>query len=390
MLPRVALAKRRVAALWFRRMVLLNDFVRQWSEIRQDATSALEAVGASGYYILGPAVAAFETQLAQTCGVRHAVGVGNGLDAIAIALRAAGCRPGQKVLTTPLSAFATTLAVLQVGAVPCFVDVDGHGLLDLDRTEEALARTPDIDFLLPVHLYGRAVPLRRLRTLAERFGVTVIEDCAQAIGASDGELAVGAAGLATALSFYPTKNLGCIGDGGALLTNDDHLAERARALRNYGQSGRYLHDHLGWNSRLDELQARILSQALLPRLDGWNGRRAMVARAYGRRIDNPALALPATDASGPVWHLFPVLVGEGRRADFQAHLQARGVQSGVHYPRLITEQPALVETGQSVVLGPLERARAFAEREVSLPIHPYLTDSEIDAVVQACDSWRPA
>ena len=371
-------------------MVLLNDFVRQWSDIRPDATSAVEEVGASGYYILGPAVAAFEEQLARACGVRHAVGVGNGLDAIAIALRAAGCQPGQRVLTTPLSAFATSLAVLHVGATPCFVDVDQHGLLDLDRVEEALARTPGIAFLLPVHLYGRAVPLRRLQSLTQRFGVTVIEDGAQAIGARDGELAVGAAGVATALSFYPTKNLGCLGDGGALLTNDAGLAERARALRNYGQSSRYVHDHLGWNSRLDELHARILAQALLPRLPGWTERRVAVARAYGGRITNPALALPETSQAGPVWHLFPVLLREGRRDEFQAHLQAQGVQSGVHYPRLISEQRALLDGGRFEILGPLAQARAFADREVSLPIHPYLDDSEIDAVVAACNSWRPA
>jgi len=372
------------------RMVLLNDFVRQWSEIRQDTTAALERVGGSGYYILGPAVAAFEERLAQVCGVRHAVGVGNGLDAIAIALRAAGCRPGDQVLTTPLSAFATTLAALQVGAVPCFVDVDAHGLLDLDRVEETLARVPGIRFLLPVHLYGRAVPLARLRALAERFGVQVIEDAAQAIGARDGGLAIGAAGVATTLSFYPTKNLGCIGDGGALLTNDAALADRARALRNYGQSSRYMHDHLGWNSRLDELHARILSDALLPRLPGWNQRRAAIARAYGERIRNPALVLPDTTTAGPVWHLFPVLVERGRRADFQAHLEASGVQSGVHYPRLISEQGALRDGVRFEVLGPLDRARAFAEREVSLPIHPYLDDSEIDAVASACSSWSPA
>jgi dTDP-4-amino-4,6-dideoxygalactose transaminase len=371
-------------------MVLLNDFVRQWSEIRHDVTSAVEAVGGSGYYILGPAVAAFEKQLAQACGVGHAIAVGNGLDAIAIALRAAGCQPGQKVLTTPLSAFATTLAVLQVGAIPVFVDVDQHGLLDLDRVEEVLARSSDIAFLLPVHLYGRAVPLRRLQSLARRFGVRVIEDGAQAIGATDDGLAIGAAGVATALSFYPTKNLGCIGDGGALLTNDAELAEKARALRNYGQSSRYVHDHLGWNSRLDELQAAILSAALLPRLAGWNRRRAAVAAAYGRGISTPALALPPTDSPGPVWHLFPVLVRQGSRDAFRAHLEANGVQSGLHYPRLITEQRALLDGGRLEILGPLERARAFAEHQVSLPIHPYLMDAEIDAVVQACNGWRPA
>jgi dTDP-3-amino-3,4,6-trideoxy-alpha-D-glucose transaminase len=353
-------------------------------------SSALETAGASGHYILGPGVTAFEEQLARFSGCRHAVGVGNGLDALHIGLRAAGCVPGQKVLTTPLSAFATALAVMQAGAIPCFVDVDEDGLLDLDLVEAALASGAGIDFLLPVHLYGRAVPLRRLSTLAKQFGVRIIEDCAQAIGARHEGIPVGTVGIAAALSFYPTKNLGCIGDGGALLTNDDALAEQARALRNYGQGSRYRHDIIGLNSRLDELHARILSAALLPRLPAWNQRRVEVAQAYCRGIANPALATPAFDGPGPVWHLYPVLVQQGQRDAFQKHLEARAVQSAVHYPRLITDQAALASYGKLEILGPLERARAFATREVSLPIHAYLMDAEIDAVVEACNSWRPA
>ena len=370
-------------------MVLLNDFVRQWAEIRGDVALALEAVGASGHYILGPSVTAFEEQLGRFCGTRHVVGVGNGLDAIAIALRATGCGPGQKVLTTPLSAFATTLAVMQLGAIPCFVDVDDTGLMDLDLVEEALSRTTSIRFLLPVHLYGRALHLGRLRSLGDKYGVCIIEDCAQAMGAKHGNVAVGTVGAAAALSFYPTKNLGCIGDGGALLTNDDVLAERARALRNYGQSSRYVHDHFGLNSRLDELQARIMSAALLPRLVGWNDRRVAIARAYCRGIANPALVTPPF-SSGPVWHLYPLLVRHGDRGAFQAHLDARGVQNGIHYPRLISDQGALATYGKFEILGSLGRAQSFAEQEVSLPIHPYLTDPEIEIVVGACNSWRPA
>jgi dTDP-4-amino-4,6-dideoxygalactose transaminase len=371
-------------------MVLLNDFVRQWSEIRGEVTAALEAVGASGHYVLGSAVAGFEAQLGQFCGIRHVVGVGNGLDAIHIALRAAGCAPGMKVLTTPMSAFATTLAVMQLGAVPCFVDIDENGLLDLDLAEEMLRRSPDIRFLLPVHLYGRALDLERLRAFGDRHGVCIIEDCAQAIGARHGDVPVGSVGKAAALSFYPTKNLGCIGDGGALVTDDAELAERARALRNYGQSSRYVHDHFGQNSRLDELQARILSDALLPRLPRWTFRRAAVAAAYCQRIANPALDLPPFTHPGSVWHLYPVVVSRGERAAFQAHLEARGVQSAVHYPRVIPDQAALRSYGRLEIMGPLERARALAAREVSLPIHPYLTDAEIDTVVEACNGWSPA
>ena len=371
-------------------MVLLNDFVRQWAEIHEDVMAALAAVGASGNYILGPSVATLEERLAELCGTRHAVGVGNGLDAIAIALRAAGCQAGQRVLTTPLSAFATTLAIMQVGAVPCFVDVDQDGLLDLDEVEVALARSASFTFLLPVHLYGRPLALGRLRALGERFGVPIIEDCAQAIGASHDGIAVGTVGTAAALSFYPTKNLGCIGDGGALLCDDAGLAGKARAMRNYGQSSRYVHDHIGCNSRLDELQAAIMTAALLPRMADWNARRAAIAQAYCRGIANPALVTPRMNCPGAVWHLFPVLVQQGERAAFTAHLAAQGVQSAVHYPRLIPDQAALAAYGKFEILGKLARAQVFATCEVSLPIHPYLTASEIDTVVAACNCWRPA
>jgi dTDP-3-amino-3,4,6-trideoxy-alpha-D-glucose transaminase len=371
-------------------MVLLNDFVRQWSEIRMAVVDAVEAVGSSGYYILGPSVTAFETELAKLCGTKYAIGVGNGLDALTIALKAAGCKPGNKVLTTPMSAFATTLAIMQVGAIPCFVDIDEAGLMDLDQIEAVLARSSSIDFLLPVHLYGRALDLHRLQDFAKRFGVRIIEDCAQAICAKHGDVLAGTVGIAAGLSFYPTKNLGCIGDGGALLTNDPSLAEQARALRNYGQSSRYVHDHIGLNSRLDELQARILSTALLPRLAAWTERRRQIANAYCRKIENPALVTPSLASPGAVWHLFPILVGQGDRASFQSHLHNLGVSSGVHYPKLITEQSALLAYGNFEILAPLTRAQTFATQEVSLPIHPYLTDSELDAVVEACNSWRAA
>ena len=367
-------------------MVLLNDFVRQWSEIRQSVADAVEAVGSSGYYILGPSVATFETELAKICGTKYAVGVGNGLDALTIALKAAGCKPGSRVLTTPLSAFATTLAIMQVGAIPCFVDVDQAGLMDLDQTEKVLARSA-VDFLMPVHLYGRAVDLHRLQEFATRFGVRIIEDCAQSICATHDNVRVGTVGIAAGLSFYPTKNLGCIGDGGALLTNDANLAEQARALRNYGQSSRYVHDEVGLNSRLDELQARILSAALLPRLATWTERRRQIADAYCRKISNSALAMPSMNP-GAVWHLFPVMVERGERAAFQSHLHDRGVSSAVHYPKLITDQAALHSYGKSEVLAPLTRAQAFAAHEVSLPIHPYLTDAEIEVVADACNGWR--
>jgi len=373
-------------------MVLLNDFVRQWADVRDDVAAAVEKFGASGHYILGPGVAEFERRLALECKREYAVGVGNGLDALEIGLRAIGCGPGDRVLTTPLSAFATTLAILRAGAIPCFVDVDANGLVDLDLADQVLAQEPAIKAFVPVHLYGRTLNLGRLRALMDTRGSQVIEDCAQAIGATYGGIPAGTVGVAAALSFYPTKNLGCFGDGGALLTNDAALDRAARALRNYGQSARYVHDQVGLNSRLDEMQAHLLLAALLPRLQGWTDRRRLIASAYCRRITNPALELPSIegpDGSGAVWHLFPVLVAQGERAAFQASLESRGVLTAVHYPTLISDQRALRDRGTFEILTPLVRAQAFASREVSLPIHPYMTEAEIELVVDACNGWIP-
>ena len=278
---------------------------------------------------------------------------------------------------------------MRVGAVPCFVDVDENGLVDLGLADEALSRSTSRTYFVPVHLYGRSLNLRQLRGVAKAQNVCVIEDCAQAIGATSDGIPVGTVGEAAALSFYPTKNMGCLGDGGALLTNNKDIARRASALRNYGQSGRYIHDHFGLNSRLDELQAQIMLSVLLPRLAGWNERRSAIARTYCERISNAGLTIPPLEPRGTVWHLFPVLVRDGRRVHFQAHLESHGVNTGIHYPTLIPDQEALRAYGSFEILTPLSMAQLFATQQVSLPIHPYLTDAEIETVVDACNSWGP-
>jgi dTDP-3-amino-3,4,6-trideoxy-alpha-D-glucose transaminase len=368
--------------------VALNDFQAQWAQVRDAALGAVDRVGRSGWLVLGAEVRAFEEALARRWGAAHCVGCASGLDALEIALRCAGLEPGGAVLTTPLSAFATTLAVVRAGGVPVFVDVDASGLLDLDLAAQALAARPEIRFLVPVHLYGHALDLARLLALRERFGLCVVEDCAQAVGARSGGAPVGSVSALAATSFYPTKNLGCMGDGGALLTDDAALAERARALRDYGQTARYVHRELGMNSRLDELQAALLHDAFLPRLDAATARRAEVAARYRAELANPRLALPPVPAgSTSVWHLFPVLV-DGDRGAFQAHLRAQGVASGVHYPKAISEQEALRAVPAARCLGPIPRALDFARREVSLPIHPFLSDGDVARVVDACNGWR--
>jgi dTDP-3-amino-3,4,6-trideoxy-alpha-D-glucose transaminase len=370
--------------------VLLNDFKRQWEETGAEVMAAVEKVGRGGWYILGESVASFERALAAGLGLGFTVGCASGLDAIEIALRALELPAGARVLTTPLSAFATTLAILRAGGVPVFVDVDHRGNVDLGRCERLLDGRRDVSFFVPVHLYGHPVDLEHLARLRDRFGVRVVEDCAQAIGARAAGRAAGTVGDLAAFSFYPTKNLGALGDGGAVGGRDEALRAACQSLRNYGQSARYVHDRLGLNSRLDELHAAVLESALLPRLIGWTARRRQIAARYRAGLSNPAVRpLPVEEGAEPVWHRFPVAVAPERRQSFQEHLRAAGVQTAVHYPRLIPDQEGLRGATFEVV-GELARALSLAGGEVSLPIHPHLTDDEADRVIEAVNRWSGA
>ena len=369
-------------------MILQNDFKRQWEFVEGPALDAVRRVGESGWYILGREVEAFETALAEFWGVSHAIGVGNGLDALEIGLRCLDLQPGEKVLTTPLSAFATTLAIMRAGGVPLFVDVDDSGCIDLRHCREVLDQDRSIRFLVPVHLYGFALPMQELARLKSDFGLQIVEDCAQCIGASFGKTAAGTVGQMAATSFYPTKNLGAMGDAGALLTNDAALAEKARSLRNYGQSAHYLHSTPGLNSRLDELHAAVLREAFLPNLEQWTKTRKRTAEKYLKQIRHPSIQLPAPDpAMDPVWHLFPVLAADDSRDQLRGYLDSCGIMTGVHYPRLICEQPALRNSSWEKAVEPV-KARRFAQCELSLPIHPFLTEPEVDAVIAACNDWK--
>lgn len=371
--------------------VRLNDFARQWQLVAEGASRAVAEVGSGGWYVLGVAVESFERALAVRWPMPFAVGVGNGLDALEISLRCAGVGSDARVLTTPLTAFATTLAILRAGGRPVYVDVDESGLLDLRRVAELARRGQAPKFLLPVHLFGHAMNLAELRSLSEREGLIVVEDCAQSIGATSGERPTGSVGLVSATSFYPTKNLGALGDGGAVLTSDESIARRARELRNYGQTGQYVHDFVGLNSRLDEMHAAILLRAMLPELGRWTEARARTARSYRAGIDNGHLRIPPTPAeSRSNGHLFPILTDEGQRESFRRFLASRGIESAVHYPRLATEQRALSDAGRVEVLSELPIATRFARTEVSLPIHPLLAEIEVARVIDACNEWRPS
>jgi dTDP-3-amino-3,4,6-trideoxy-alpha-D-glucose transaminase len=365
-----------------------SPFIRQWEDTRSDVLNAVAAVGESGWYILGERVRRFEEKIAAYCGRTHGVGCASGLDAIELALRVLGLRPGDKVLTTPLSAFATTLAIVRAGGRPVFVDTDEFGLLDLDLADQALEHDSEIRFLVPVHLYGRCLDIGRLTDIQSRHGIPVIEDCAQALGAAHDGRPAGSVGLVARRSFYPTKSLGALGDGGALVTDDPEVAELAGRLRDYGQGAKFEHLHIGMNSRLDELHAAVLEDVFLPRLEEWNTRRAEVAGRYLEGISNPDVRpVPTSRGFQSSWHLFPVRVPEDGRAAFRAHLEAGGVPTAVHYPTLIPSQPALSSVPHEVI-GTVERARALTEEEVSLPIHAYLLDWEVERVVQLVNEWR--
>lgn len=365
------------------RHVAANDFAAQWKEISQAALAAVDSVGRSGRLVLGEQVRGFERELASWWGVEHAVGVASGLDALEIALRCSDIGRGDRVLTTPLTAFATTLAILRIGAQPVWCDVDETGGLDLELAAEALARDGAIRALLPVHLYGHPLDPRALEALVAAYGVTLVEDCAQSAGATRDDRPTATSARVAATSLYPTKNLGAMGDGGAVLTNDAAVAERARTLRNYGQDRRDHHVEPGLNSRLDELHAAILRAALLPRLDVWLRRRASIAQRYVEGLAGSPVLRPLRPAAGSSSnHLFAVEVMDGDPAAIAQALDAAGVSVGRHYPVLCCDQPASGPAG--IVVGDLAVARRLASRELSLPIHPQLDDADVDHVIAAC------
>jgi dTDP-4-amino-4,6-dideoxygalactose transaminase len=362
--------------------ILANDFARQWQDIREDAIDAVDRVGSSGWLVLGDEVCQFEHEFAAWWGIPHAVGVASGLDALEIALRCADLPVGARVITTALTAFATTLAIIRAGAEPVWCDVDESGGLDLDRLAKRLSTDRSIRAVVPVHLYGHPLDLTKIESLAVEYDLVVIEDCAQSAGAERDGRPTGTAGIAAATSLYPTKNLGAMGDGGVLLTYEADLAERARRLRDYGQSRRYEHVEIGLNSRLDELHAAILRSALLPRLDGWLARRAEIAARYTEALVTTSLRPIAAKAGRSAHHLFPVEVTEGQPATIIQGLHERGVSAGRHYPFVCPDQIAVGQLG--VRAGSLAQARLIAEREISLPIHPQLDDEEVERVIVAC------
>jgi dTDP-4-amino-4,6-dideoxygalactose transaminase len=347
-----------------------------YEELRAEIDAAIGRVTASGRYILGPEVEAFEEQFAAYCGVSHAIGVGNGLDALHLALLAIGVEPGDEVIVASNTFIATWLAVTSAGGVPVPVEPDPvtH---NLDPSKIEVAISPRTRAILPTHLYGQPADLDPILDIARRHGLRVIEDAAQAHGARYNGRRLGSHGEAVAWSFYPGKNLGGLGDGGAVTTNDSEIAERLRLLRNYGSREKYVHGIKGFNSRLDPIQAAILS-VKLRRLDDWNSRRAAIAEVYSQTLDDAAVECPPVpDWAEPSWHLY--VVQTDTRDELAGELRTAGIETLIHYPIPPHRQSAYRELAGA----DLPIADRLAARVLSLPMGPHLSTNDAARVAEA-------
>lgn len=353
------------------------DLGWQTRQIRQDLDTALRRVIDDGDFILGRDVESFESEFAEFVGTGRCVGVANGTDALELALRATGVGRGDEVIVPTNSFFATAAAVFRVGATPVLVDCGDDALIDIEAAEAAV--TANSRAVIPVHLYGQLADMQRIRDFAHRRGIIVIEDAAQAQGAKRGPMSVGVCSEAAATSFYPGKNLGAMGDAGAVLTSDDALADRVLALRNYGSPTKYVHSSLGFNSRLDVIQAVVL-RLKLRHLAEWNSLRRRAAEAYGKLLSGleDRISMPVVhDPEGHVWHLFVIHVAD--RDQVLRSLIERGIGVGIHYPIPIHLQDAAL--GLGLAAGSMPKSERFAAESISLPMFPGISVAQQERVV---------
>ncbi len=358
------------------------DLTRYDADLKREVARAVEEVFATGRFVLGPANEAFEKALAAMLGVRHVVGVSSGTDALLAALMALGVGPGDEVVTSPFSFFASAGVVARLGARPVFVDIE-RGSFHMDPGKLEAALSPRTKAIQPVHLYGQCVEMEPILAAAGRRGIPVLEDACQAVGASYRGKAAGTLGTMGAFSFYPTKNLGAAGDAGAVATDDEGLAAALRSLRVHGSTTTYFHDRVGGNFRLDAVQAAVLG-AKLPRLPGWNARRRAIAARYGGLLADAAragrVALPAEAAGrGHVYHQYVVRVSD--RDGVRRRLAERGVASSVFYPVPLHLQTCFAPLGGRE--GDFPEAERAAKEVLALPIFPELTDAEVERVAEA-------
>jgi|CXWL01.1.fsa_nt_gi dTDP-4-amino-4,6-dideoxygalactose transaminase len=360
----------------------LVNVKRQTQALRAEMQAAIDGVLDRGDFILGQEVSAFEREFAQYCGAKHCVGVGCGLDALTLILKESDIGPGHEVITVANTFIATALAVQHVGATPVVVDCDPESFnIDPEKIREAITlRTKAI---IPVHLYGQPAPMHAIGSIASEFDLKVIEDACQAHGAEYDGIRTGALGNAAAFSFYPGKNLGGIGDGGAIVTNDDALVDRLRASRNYGSTRKYHHPTRGFNTRLDSVQAAVL-RVKLQHLDRWNARRRELADRYRDLLEDANLILPAEQPDGRhVYHLFVVRCGD--RDQVAARMKEQGIETGIHYPVAMHEQESFRGLGR--VAGDLRHSIQACGEILSLPLCPFTTDDEADEVADSLRQW---
>jgi dTDP-4-amino-4,6-dideoxygalactose transaminase len=355
------------------------DIKQQYSMIEAEVSAAVLEVLASGRYIGGPIVANFEQQFADYTGVSECVGCNSGTDALFLALRALNIGAGDEVITTPFTFIATAEVISAVGAVPVFVDIDTT-TFNLNVEQVAAAITPKTKAIIPVHLFGQPVDLTALMDVAEAHNLLVVEDCAQSTGASWTGQKVGSIGHIGCFSFYPTKNLGAYGDGGAITTNDPEIAAKLRVLKEHGQKNRYYYEEIGVNSRLDAIQAAIL-QIKLPYLDIWNNQRRKVASRYHQFLNQiPGIITPQELAGGMgVWNQYTIRVLGNKRDLIRSKLQERGVNTMVYYPHALHLQPVYESLGYKQ--GQLPVAEQACQEVLSLPMFPELSEEQQDQVI---------
>lgn len=360
-------------------MILFNDFSRETLVLKKEINDAIQKVLDSGWFILGKELEAFEHNFAEYIGTRYCIGVASGTEAIALALMAFNIGSGDEVITTNLTAFPTITGILQSGAKPVVVDVfSSNGLIDYQKIQAKI--TKHTKAIVPVHLYGQSCNLDEIQKIIVKNDLFVIEDCAQSTGATFGSNKCGSVGDCGAFSFYPTKNLGAYGDGGAITTNNEEIYTKLIALRNYGQTKRYYHDTKGINSRLDEIQAAILN-VKLKFLDQWNNERQEIALTYRKRLHSVE-CLKEENYGQPVNHLF--VVKSHHRDQLLEFLQKEGIQAFVHYPIPVNKQNAFEWQKDEI----LENSDKFANTILSLPIYPGLSKENIDQIIQVINEFQ--
>ncbi|MEO0277929.1 MAG: DegT/DnrJ/EryC1/StrS family aminotransferase [candidate division WOR-3 bacterium] len=355
--------------------VPIIDLVRQHQVMEEELVQAFRKVLNSGQFILGDELEKFENEAASYLGVKHAIGVGNGTDALTLALHALDVGQGDEVITTPFTFFATAETVAMRGAKPVFVDIEDATLnIDVLKIEERI--TNRTKAILPVHIFGQGVKIERILEIAKKYNLKVIEDTAQGFGAKRNNKYLGTFGDAGTFSFFPTKNLSCLGDGGLITTNDENIAHKIKKLRVHGSPRKYYHEFLGYNSRLDALQAAFLT-VKMKYIDKWNARRREIASIYNSELSAYVRVPQVDEGNEHIYHQYTIRTE--KRDDLMEFLASRGISTQVHYPIPLHLQPALSYLGYKE--GDFPVAEKAAKEVLSLPIFPEMTDSEIDYVV---------